>query len=277
MKKVIILDETGDSDITQSISSSREYEVIKIITGDGANSINYLDDISGNSCDLVISVIWHKIIPAKLLKKTEMINIHGGILPFWRGLSSNCWAMINGDHEVGYSIHKIEKEIDSGEIYKIYKVSLKKNEHYGEAKIRLRNKICEDIPNLINDILHKKIIPEPQPIVQYSITPKIRPEYGKIDWSWKSKYLLGIFLTMSKPYGTGIYFTINEIRYDIIDMDLADNIRKYDCIEGIVLYKNSEGVIIKTGDSAILIKKLLTNEGHIVNPSDILKIGQIIS
>ena len=60
-----------------------------------------------------------KLIESDLLDKYLFVNIHGGILPKWRGFSANLWALLNGEKKVGYTVHRIRKGMDCGEIYKI--------------------------------------------------------------------------------------------------------------------------------------------------------------
>lgn len=58
---------------------------------------------------MVFICSYSKIIKSELINKYLFVNIHAGILPKWRGFNANCWAIINGEHKVGYSLHRARK------------------------------------------------------------------------------------------------------------------------------------------------------------------------
>lgn len=282
MKSIMIMDETGWSDITESICKGTKYNVVGIVSsvkkecynGFGIKLIPY-EMMELYDSDLVISVIWRRILPERLIMRYEnVINIHGGILPKWKGLSSNSWAIINGEKEVGYTVHKISVDIDFGDIYKVYKIPINATDHYGKIKEDLRKLLCDDICSLIEKIVEKQVVPYSQEGVQFALTPLLHPEDGRIDWNRNSQYIYGLFRTMSKPAGTGTYFVVKGRRYDISRMRIAESILDYECISGSVIGANNEGVLIKTKDSAVIIMELMDDENRFVSPRSLLKIGQ---
>ena len=98
----------------EKLNNNEEYEFIKEL-----------------DADLAIVVAYGQIIPKEFLKLTKkgFINIHGSILPKWRGAAPIQRSIMNLDSEIGISIMKINEELDSGPISNIYKINLdyKKN------------------------------------------------------------------------------------------------------------------------------------------------------
>ncbi len=82
------------------------------------------DFIKNLNADLAIVVAYGQIIPKEYLGLTKkgFINIHGSILPKYRGAAPIQRSIMNLDNETGISIMKIEEKLDSGPIYKIYKI-----------------------------------------------------------------------------------------------------------------------------------------------------------
>ena len=76
--------------------------------------------------DLAIVVAYGKIIPEKYLDLTKkgFINIHGSILPKWRGAAPIQRSIMNLDDQIGISIMKINEKLDSGPVSNIYKINL---------------------------------------------------------------------------------------------------------------------------------------------------------
>lgn len=68
--------------------------------------------------DIICSIYYRYIIPQDIIEYCDgkIFNLHPALLPKYRGCSSLTWAMINGEKEVGYTYHYIDKDIDTGKI-----------------------------------------------------------------------------------------------------------------------------------------------------------------
>lgn len=74
-------------------------------------------DLEPGRCDLIFSVLYDKIIGPSLIDITpQIINCHPGRLPHYRGVRPVNWALRNGEHLAGITIHTIDPGIDSGPI-----------------------------------------------------------------------------------------------------------------------------------------------------------------
>lgn len=74
-------------------------------------------DLEPGRCDLVVSVLYDKIIGLELIQATpQIINCHPGRLPQYRGVRPVNWALRNGDHLAGITLHAIDEGIDSGPV-----------------------------------------------------------------------------------------------------------------------------------------------------------------
>lgn len=74
-------------------------------------------DLEPGRCDLVVSVLYDKIIGASLIDATpQIVNCHPGRLPQFRGARPTNWALLNGERLHGVTIHCIDSGIDSGPI-----------------------------------------------------------------------------------------------------------------------------------------------------------------
>ena len=93
------------------------------------------DFIKKLKADLAIVVAYGQIIPKEFLNLTKngFINIHGSILPKWRGAAPIQRSIMNLDSETGISIMKIAEELDSGPVSNVYKIKL--NNSYNSQQI----------------------------------------------------------------------------------------------------------------------------------------------
>ena len=143
--------------------------------------------------DLAIVVAYGQIIPKEYLSLTKkgFINIHGSILPKWRGAAPIQRSIMNLDVETGISIMKIVEELDSGPVCNIYKVKLDSNQNSQEISDKLSILAAEKILDNIDDILENKANFVEQDHSEATYAKKIDKKEGKINWSEDAKKLLG--------------------------------------------------------------------------------------
>ena len=76
-----------------------------------------LDDVLTVGADLGVVVAYGRIIPAAVLARLPMINVHFSLLPRWRGAAPVERALLAGDKETGICIMRVEEGLDTGEVY----------------------------------------------------------------------------------------------------------------------------------------------------------------
>lgn len=214
-----------------------------------------------------------------MLNTHLFINIHAGILPKWRGFNSNCWAILNGENTVGYTLHRIREELDAGEIYTVIETKLEEQESYAIGRERIIESLCCKLENIIIDIIEGKIIPKPQDAQGIIYNCRLRASDSYIvDWNRKSSWFYNMMRIFDvKTGGSGVHIFIKEKEYVVYSMEIAKEIYDSIGICGAVINKRNDGsVLIKTYDNAIWINELRTIDGDIVIPTDILKIGMRI-
>ena len=123
---------------------------------DNEEEYNFIKELNA---DLAIVVAYGQIIPKNFLSLTKkgFINIHGSILPNWRGAAPIQRSIMNLDKETGISIMKIVEELDSGPVGNIYKIKVEYNDNAMEVSEKLSLLAAEKILDNIDDILDDKI------------------------------------------------------------------------------------------------------------------------
>ena len=113
--------------------------------------------IKNLNADLAIVVAYGQIIPKRFLNLTKngFINIHGSILPKWRGAAPIQRSIMNLDRETGISIMKLVEKLDSGPVSNTYKIKLNQNSNAVEISEKLSllaaDKILEIVENIFED------------------------------------------------------------------------------------------------------------------------------
>ena len=174
--------------------------------------------------DLAIVVAYGQIIPRKLLNVTKkgFINIHGSILPKYRGAAPIQRSIMNLDGETGISIMKMNDELDSGPISNIYKIKLDKTNNASEVSEKLSLLAAEKILDNIDDIMEDKSNFIDQIHEKATYAKKIQKNEGKINWNDEASSILG---KVNGLFPTpGAFFNFNGERYKILKAEIGNGI-----------------------------------------------------
>ena len=186
------------------------------------NNDEEYDFIKKLNADLAIVVAYGQIIPKKYLNLTKkgFINIHGSILPKWRGAAPIQRSIMNLDNEIGISIMKIVEELDSGPVSNIYKIKLDHNNNAQEISEKLSLLAAEKILDNVDDILDDKVKFFNQDHSKATYAKKISKIEGKINWNDKAFSILGkINGLFPNP---GAFFNFNGERYKILKAEIGN-------------------------------------------------------
>ena len=182
--------------------------------------------IKNMNADLAIVVAYGQIIPKEYLSLTKkgFINIHGSILPKWRGAAPIQRSIMNLDNEVGISVMKIVEELDSGPTCNIYKIKLENNENAQEISEKLSLLAAEKILDNIDDILDNKAKFVDQNHSKATYAKKIDKTEGRINWNDEASTILGkINGLFPSP---GAFFNFNGERYKILKAGISNGFGK---------------------------------------------------
>ena len=190
------------------------------------NNNEELKFIKDLNADLTIVVAYGKIIPKNFLNLTKkgFINIHGSILPKWRGAAPIQRSIMNLDSETGISIMKIVEELDSGPVSNIYKIGLDKNDNAEEISEKLSLLASEKILDIVDDILEDKVEFVDQDHSKATYAKKISKMEGKINWNDEALNILGKINGLF-PF-PGAFFNFNGERYKILKAEIGNGVGK---------------------------------------------------
>ena len=190
---------------------------------DNEEEYNFIKELNA---DLAIVVAYGQIIPKNFLSLTKkgFINIHGSILPNWRGAAPIQRSIMNLDKVTGISIMKIVEELDSGPVGNIYKIKVEYNDNAMEVSEKLSLLAAEKILDNIDDILDDKIKFIEQDHSKATYAKKIEKSEGNINWSNEASHIIGkINGLFPLP---GAFFNFKGERYKILKAEIGNGIGK---------------------------------------------------
>ena len=168
------------------------------------------------SPDIVIVVAYGQIIPKNFLTKTKFgfINIHGSLLPKWRGAAPIQRAIMNGVKKIGISSMKIEEKLDSGPVLMSKELELDQNKTFGEIEEQLSiegaNLLIESLKIIKSG--NSKFINQNHSESTYA--KKIEKNETKINWNLNANKVLGHIHGLSP--NPGAWFQYKNERFKVL-------------------------------------------------------------
>jgi methionyl-tRNA formyltransferase len=144
----------------------------------------WIEDI-GRTCDLFVVASYGKIFPQRFLDlpKNGVVNVHGSLLPRWRGASPINAAIAAGDAMSGVTIMKTELAMDAGPILAAFETQILPNDTAGTLHDRIAMLGAIHLPDTLTGYLEGRIIPQPQNEADATTCGILTRDSGKIDWS----------------------------------------------------------------------------------------------
>ncbi len=176
------------------------------------------------NADIAIVVAYGQIIPKEFLNLTKkgFINIHGSLLPAWRGAAPIQRSIMNLDEETGISIMKIVEELDSGPVSNTYKLKIDNSYNAQEISEKLSILAAEKILDSLDDILEDKAKFIEQDHSKATYAKKIEKKEGQIDWRLGASKIIGKINGLF-PF-PGAFFSFNGERYKILKAKIGNGI-----------------------------------------------------
>ncbi len=217
-----------------------------------AESVEYLKNIDA---DLFIVIAYGQILSEELLymKKYGSINVHGSILPEYRGPAPIHWSVIDGHKETGVTIMYMDKGLDTGDIIKIAKMPIGDDDTTGEVY----NEMCvlgaKTLVEVLDDIENGKIERTKQDDSKATYAKLIDKELGHIDFNKDTQSVYNLIRGVT-PFPSA-YFMIDDVKYKIVK---ARPIFEKGSNESstIISADFKDGLTIATNDGAISILEI---------------------
>ena len=230
------------------------------------DNVEFINEMEELKPDLFCVVAYGKILPQELLDipKYGSVNVHGSLLPKYRGAAPIQWAILNGDKTTGVTTMFMEAGMDTGDMILKEKVEIGENETTGELWTRLA-KIGGKLLVETVDLIEKGEAPREKQNDKFSMAPMLKKEMAQIDWENRTAREIKNLVRGLNPI-MGAYSTINgkKIKFWKVNVieektlyDMFPDLSEYsykmrEIIPGTVLFSGDKnGLYIKTIDGII--------------------------
>lgn len=207
--------------------------------------------------DILISVNYLFIIERDLitLPKSFAFNVHGSLLPKYRGRTPHVWAIINNESKTGITAHLIDEGCDTGDIIEQIEIEIGANDTGAD----LLNKFNETYIILLENVLTKfrsgnlNVTKQNNEYATYF--DKRTPEDGKINWNWQKERIFNWIRAQAYPY-PGAFTLMNGKKLIIDGIKFSEIGYINQMPNGMLLSVNP--ILVKTPNGVVELCKIRT-------------------
>ncbi|WP_281231865.1 methionyl-tRNA formyltransferase [Flavobacterium gelatinilyticum] len=224
------------------------------------NSDNFL---STKSCDILISINYLFLIEQSIIDIPKILafNIHGSLLPKYRGRTPHVWSIINNEIATGITAHIIDSGCDTGDVLEQVKIDIDSTDTGATILKKFEAHYFPLVVKVLNKIKEGELIKYPQDNSKATYFGKRTPDDGLIDWSWHRERIYNWVRAQSFPYPGAFTFNLhNKVIIDWVELD--DHGFDYNVPNGTIVTNNP--VRIKTPNGLVKITKFRNSINNII-------------
>jgi len=193
-------DSTAENIWFESVQSLCELEGIPFITPDDPKSPELLAQVQAAKPDLMFSFYYRHMLPQAILDVAPAYNMHGSLLPEYRGRAPTNWAVLHGARETGASLHEMTIKPDAGAIVAQQAVPILPDdtafEVFGKVTVAAELALYGVLPALLLGSAPRT----PNDLSKGGYFGGRKPEDGRIDWQQSASQVYNLHRAVAPPY-----------------------------------------------------------------------------
>lgn len=236
---------------------------INVLQPEKVNTADSLEQLRTLKADLFVVAAYGQILSAALLDIPRLgaINLHGSLLPKYRGAAPVQYAVLDGETESGVTIFQIEPKLDAGPILGVVKTPIGPDETSGQLHDRLAALAAPLTLEVLDGLETDSLKIQMQNPADVSLAPKIRKEQGLIDWT-KSNAEIACHVRGMQPWPLPFTFLHSPnskpqrmLILQVSSIELNEVKQLASRQPGDIL-QVSNRIFVKTGEAALEVKQL---------------------
>ena len=198
----------------ESVADLCRAEGIPYVTPGDARAPELLAQVQAATPDMLFSFYYRHMLPASILEVAPAYNMHGSLLPQFRGRAPVNWAVLHGATETGATLHEMTVKPDAGAIVAQTAVPILPDdtafEVFGKVTVAAEQTLWGVLPGLLDGTAPR----QPNDLRQGGYFGGRTPEDGRIDWKLPAQQVYNLHRAVAPPY-PGAFTEVNNVVYII--------------------------------------------------------------
>jgi UDP-4-amino-4-deoxy-L-arabinose formyltransferase/UDP-glucuronic acid dehydrogenase (UDP-4-keto-hexauronic acid decarboxylating) len=195
-------DNASENHFFGSVARLAAEQGIAVYAPEDVNHPLWVERIQAMAPDMIFSFYYRNLLSDAILSTARhgAFNLHGSLLPKYRGRAPLNWALVNGEKETGVTLHRMVKRADAGNIVAQQAVAIDE----ADVALTLHRKLCASAQTLLRDALpliaSGKTTETVQDENQASTVRGRTPEDGRLNWEQSAESLHNLVRAVSDPW-----------------------------------------------------------------------------
>lgn len=237
----------------------------------------FIEELKRQNPDVICVVAYGKILSKEVLEipKYGCINVHGSLLPKYRGAAPIQWSILNGDKTTGVTTIYMDEGMDSGDMILKKEVEIGENETTGELWDRL-SKIGADLLVKTLKEIENGTAPREKQSNEFTMAPMLSKDMAKINWQEQSAEQIKNLVRGLNPI-MGAYTFVNNKKIKLWKVEVKPINQKFKDFENgsVLLADSKNGLELKAKDGTIKVIELQGENGKRMKAEDYLRGNKI--
>ena len=250
--------------------------ITNILQPEKVGTREFIDTLGDLAPDLIVTIAYGKILPRDVLEIPPLscINVHGSLLPKYRGAAPIQWAIINGDSVSGVTTMYMDAGMDTGDMLLKKEVEITEDMTYRELYEKLEVLSAEVLEDTLDELEKGALVRIRQNSAEASAVPMMKKEMGLIDWSKSARQIHNLVRGTDPWPGAYTYYRGGRLKIwkaAIIKEKepVFDELENKDSQEGHLTHMPGriikimkDGLIAATGDGLLRILQVQFDSGR---------------
>ena len=195
-------DDPGENRWFDSLPEKSRQAEIPVFFPEDLHAPKWLNLVRELAPDILLSCYFRHMIREEMLAipRLAAVNLHGSLLPRYRGRCPVNWQLIHGEREAGVTLHHMVRRADAGDIVGQRSVPIEEKDSaltlFRKLEPAAKDLLREAIPRLLDGTAPRI----PQDHSRASYFGGRRPEDGRIHWNWPCRRIYNLIRAVTKPY-----------------------------------------------------------------------------
>lgn len=195
-------DDPDENQWFRSVAALAERNGIPVRTPSSLRGPERLAEIEALAPDLILSFYYRRLIPEPVLALARLgaLNMHGSLLPRYRGRAPVNWAVLHGETETGATLHHMVSEADAGDVVDQQAVPIAPDETAGEVALKVADAAVVVLARQLDALLEGTAPRTPQDHARATVFGGRRPEDGRIEWKQPARNVVNLVRAVTRPF-----------------------------------------------------------------------------
>lgn len=246
----------------ESVTEVSRRHRIPVCASASPNSPEMVEALRRLAPDLLVSVYYRRILAPELLALARIaaVNVHGSLLPKYRGRAPLNWALVQGERETGVTLHHMIPEPDAGDIIVRTPIPVGPD----DTALTVYHRMIAAAEALLGEALPRVLAGTaprmPQDPRRATVFGRRRPEDGRFNWGWPSGRIHNLVRAVTHPY-PGAFTVWRGRRLFVWRTRLVDGMDSGGW-PGQIVEMRQEGFVIRTGEGRLLVASAQVEGGE---------------